>query len=316
MTIFTILRAPLLAAALLGAGLPSAAVAQTTEPVKVTAWAMHHCGKVLYRYDVANSGSSEIRRLLIGLYHPDTGTGGADLSVLPELAGSNFWLAPHVAGSPTGWNVKLHYPDKSEKFALEWIQSRYHKELWPGAPLVKFGPDSRTEPGGSIVPAVLGPGTTLNQFSVYVDQADPGYLSGRANMDYGDQSLNVTIVKGDTIAPTLEFSTSQRIQRAQRGVVWTVIDIKPKLKDNYDPSPALSLAPIAQVQGFPSADVREERRGSGWRVTLKNVTGRTYQLRFTATDASGNQTEKSLSAVMKNHGGASVTPGSGLASGY
>jgi hypothetical protein len=248
-------------------------------PVRVIAWARHVGCEVQYTYVVQNNGVSPIRRLLIGLFQPDEGSGAADLAIMPRLDGRTSWIAPWYSRSPSGWHVKASFPEESSKFALEWIEAAYHAKLWPGAPAIPL-------PAGSALTgkAVL-PGTTVQDFSVMIREPDAAYVEGRANIDYGDLSLNVQIEKGDTIAPTLNLQVG-RIYSGNGA--WASFEVAASVSDNYDAAPELAQPKIIANQRFDAQDATIIKTGNGWQFSLRNVAGRAYQIQFVATDASGS----------------------------
>lgn len=271
------------------AGWSALALAQTPAataqaPVRIFAWARHEGNRVRYSYIVQNNGAYPVQRLLIGLYQPDVGTGAADLNVMPRLNGNSLWLLPAGTLSPPCWHVKASYPDDSKKFALEWISANYHAALWPAAPAVPApsGASSGCKP-------VL-PGTTANNFSVMLDEADNAYVQGRANLDYGDASLNLQIEKADAIAPTLELDVHQ----TRRGGDWVAFDVRLGMADNYDPAPVLKWPTVVANQGLSPNDYVVEQKPFGWRVSFRNIAGRYYQAQFVAVDASGNATLRTV----------------------
>lgn len=278
------MRALLLGALVASCALPAAAA--SLAPVRVIGWARHVGCEVQYTYVVQNNGSSPVRRLLIGLYQPDEGSGAAELGIMPRLDGKSLWIAPWYSRSPSGWNVKASFPEESSKFALEWIEAGYHAILWPGAPMIPLPVGAA--PGGT---AVL-PGATVQDFSVMIRDPDWAYLESRANMDYGDLSLNVQIEKGDTIAPTLDLQVGRIFQRGYGA--WATFDVTGSVSDNYDGAPELARPKVIANQRFDPQDVAVSKTWNGWQFSLRNVAGRTYQLQFVATDASGNSTSRTV----------------------
>ncbi len=283
------------------AGIPAVALAQTSlpastastaaAPVRIFAWAKHEGCELRYTYVVQNNGAYPIRRVLIGLYQPDTGNGAASLNLLPRLNGSALWLASAQTISPAGWNVKATFPDDSKKFALEWISSAYHADLWPGAPAVPL--PAMVSAGDNPVLA----GTTVSKFSVQVSNIDPAYINGHANLDYGDASLNLNIEKGDTIAPILDLNVSQVRTRPNDG--WAEFYVTARVADNYDPAPELKWPTVVASTLLTSQDYSVDGNANGWRLRFRNVVGRAYQAQFVATDASGNATLRTLDYVGK-----------------
>ena len=286
----------------LAACMPVVAMAQTptaastaptaVAPVRIFAWAKHDGCEIRYTYTVQNNGAYPIRRILIGLYQPDTGNGAANLNLLPKLNGRALWLASGHTISPAGWNVKAYFPEDSKKFALEWISAAYHAELWPGAPAVPL--PALVSPADNPVLA----GTTVDKFSVQVSSIDHAYTQSRANLDYGGTSLNVQIEKGDTIAPTLDLARRQVEPKPNDS--WAEFNVTAKVTDNYDLAPSLTRPTVVASQLLTAQDYSVEAMSNGWRLRFRNVEGRAYQAQFVATDASGNATLRTLDYVGKD----------------
>jgi hypothetical protein len=294
-TTFRMARATLVIslAAVVSACMPSDARAQTAiSPVRIFAWARHEGCEVRYTYVVQNNGPYPIRRVLIGLYQPDSGNGAADLNLMPRLNGNSLWLATTHARSPSGWNVKATFPEDSKKFALEWIASTYHAELWPAAMAIPLSSNA------SAVEKPVLPGAKESNFSVLLTSADDAYFQGRANLDYGDASLNLQIEKGDITPPTLDLSVTQDRPKPNDG--WAVFNVTAKMTDNYDTAPELKRPTAIANQQFPAQDFVAEQIANGWRLWFRNIGGRAYQAQFTAIDASGNATSRTLDYVGKD----------------
>jgi len=262
------------------------AVAPTMAPVRVVAWARRVGCEVQYTYVVQNNGAHPIRRLLIGLFHPDLGTGAAELGILPKLDGKTTWIAPEQSRSPSGWHVKAAFPEESSKFALEWIEIGYHATLWPGASAIPL------RSGSPLSGAPVLPATTVQDFSIMIREPDAAYVEGRANMDYGDQSLNVQIEKGDTVAPVLNLHVGG--QHPRKNSAWATFGVTASATDNYDAAPELSHPKVIANQRLEAQDVEFEKTTGGWQFSLRNVAGRTYQIQFVATDATGNSTLRTV----------------------
>lgn len=260
-------------------------------PVRIVAWARHEGCHVRYTYVVQNNGTQPVRRMLIGLYQPDTGVGTADLNLLPQLNGKALWLAPEMARSPGGWHVKAYFPEDSKKFALEWISAKYHADLWPKSPAVPL-PALVTVTDNPVLP-----GTSARNFSVLLAQADHAYATARANLDYGDASLNVQIEKGDVTPPTLNLAVSQ--VRAGARDEWAAFDVSVSMADNFDGAPDMATPTARANQSMPARDFVAQAKPNGWRLYFRNVAGRVYQAQFVATDASGNATSRTLDYAVK-----------------
>jgi hypothetical protein len=266
----------------------SVAIAQSaTTPVKITGWGMHYGGNVHYRYQVQNGTSSPITRILIGHY-PDTTNGKAELAIPPQAdTNDSFWIPADFAARPDNWGVRILYGEESDNFSLEWIEASYNKQLWPAAPQAADAPVAI--PGNFGIP----PGATWDNFSVRLPELDEGYVTGHASVTYDEKNINVPIQKGDSAAPNLTLSVERINQNESRGY-WAIFDVRASTKDNYDPAPTLVFEPVTANQTIQANDVFVEARRGNWKVKLRNVPRRTYQLRFVSSDASGNKAVKTF----------------------
>jgi len=242
---------------------------------------MHYGSEVVYKYQVRNTGSHPVKRILIGLHDPQNGDGTAELKVLPRNNGRVFWLSPDIVKRPEGWGAKLLFPEESEKFAIEWIEGAYHKEISPASPQDQNAPLPQNPP------AVQPPQTTWDTFSVVLAKPDFAYTNGHASIDYGKAVLNVQLQKGDAAPPTLDVIANRVNANASMGT-WAIYEVKASASDNYDPAPRLIFEPIKSNQALHAGDYKVEARKNSWKIWLRNVPGRVYQMRFVSYDASGN----------------------------
>ncbi len=257
------------------------AVTQASPPVTVTAWGMHYGGGVVYKYQVKNLGNLSIDNFFIGFYPPtDTADGDAELKVGPYYpGGQSLWLPQSVSRSPTGWGVYLSFPEESATFSLRWVEAGWYKSMWPKAhgadmPIVQNPPN--------IMPA----GAIWDQFSVTLPMPDYAYVQGHAYMFYGDNELTVQMEKGDSIKPILKVE----IEKVRKEDGFLTLHVEVAAKDNYDPLPDVALESITADQPLSTGDVITEAYKGEPQIKVRNVPGRTYQISYSATDASGNKT--------------------------
>jgi hypothetical protein len=266
---------------------PGQTYAQGSSPVVITAWGMHYGGQIVYRYQVQNFGSVPISKFIIGLYQPVTEDGFAELSVLPKSNDSSFWLPQHVARRPDGWGALLVFPEESETFAIEWVEAAYHRKIWPQ------GGKGDSAPVARVPPIFVPPQGALDTFSVTLPEADFNYVTGHASVDYGDQTLTIPIQKGDSTPPTISVNV-KRVNQNDGNGNWAILEIEASSKDNYDPNPTLVFEPVLANQPLQNGDVIVDAKRGGWKVKLKNMAGRTYQLKLSSQDASGNKSTRSF----------------------
>ena len=248
---------------------------------------MHYGGQVVYKFQVKNMGTKTINSFLVGDYPSET-QGKAELSVHPKRdSAKSFWLSSQVAERPNGWGVRVLYPEESETFSIEFVEGNYFYELWPKATGAVGAPVAAQKNNG------IPPNTTWNNFSVNVPTIDLGFVQGHTTFLYGDDLVTIPIVKGDTVAPTIDLIVNRLNQNVGNGT-WAIFDIHASAKDNYDPSPTLDFAPITSNQLFAKGDIVISKNKNAWTVKLKNRPNRTYQMKVTSEDASGNISVKTF----------------------
>ena len=290
--------------ALMGSLCCGYAVAQAIPPVKVTVWAMHHGGGMVYRYQVKNLGTLPIENFFIGFHPPtDTADGAAELTVPPYYPeGTSLWLPPSVSQSPAGWGVFLSFPDESATFALRWVEAGWFRSGRPGAR--EAGIPIPQNP-----PNVMPPGATWEQFSVTLPEPDSAYIDGHANMFYGDNELTVKMEKGDITPPNLTVSLNP-------ATLWPpndkLVPITANLmvKDNYDPAPEIKLESITSSEMLAAEDIQDAQFGTDDRqfgLVAKragtNMAGRIYTVTYSATDGSGNKVTASATVTVSHDQG-------------
>jgi hypothetical protein len=261
----------------------SSAMGQDAPVAQVTAWGRHQGGRVVYECEVRNLSTQPVRRLLVG-HAPSTGTD--ELNVVPASTPGSHWLSRSAANRPAGWGARVSFPDESATFFVDWIEATYFKELWPQAPTASDSP--APVPGGSGIPA----GTAWRAFSVSVPIVDAAYVRGHASIAVNDDLINVAIQQGDTTPPVVNVSVTRINHNAGDGE-WAIFDVQASVSDNYDTAPETTFTPIIANQSIAPDDVVLSQKSSrAWNLKLRNVLGRTYQLRWVAMDASGNTSTK------------------------
>lgn len=268
---------------LMSATVLSSAIAQGAPAAQVTAWGRHQGGQVVYEYEVRNLSSQPVRRLLLG-HNPSAGA--AELNVIPATTPGTHWLSSSVANRPAGWGARISFPDESSTFFVDWIEATYFKQLWPQAPSNTDSP--APVPGGTGIPA----GTAWRAFSVSVPVVDAAYVRGHASIAVNNELINVAVQQGDTTTPVINASATRINQNAGNGE-WAIFDVQASVSDNYDPAPEMTFTPITANQSIAPSDVVLSQKSSrAWNLKLRNVPGRTYQLKWDAVDASGNTSTK------------------------
>jgi hypothetical protein len=187
----------------------------------------------------------------------------------------------------------MTFPEESSKFSLEWIDADLNARLWPSAPRTRNAP----VPMG--VDATIPPGSVSTEFSVKVSKPDQAYITGSVTVCFVEGSINIPMTKGDSVPPSLQLRGARGDQGAgfrptEPSGEWATFTVTTKIADNYDPSPTVDLTITANGGAPERGSFKILRQGPKWRIALKNIPGRTYDLRFTAEDASGNKTVRSF----------------------
>jgi hypothetical protein len=237
-----------------------AALAQDL-PVRVSTYAEHQGGNVVYHYEVRNNGPGELREFYIGC----DCTGGQaaappQLRVLPAGArpaaidDAGTWLESGVT-APTGWRVRVLQPRGASGHWIAWRMAA-----------------ARTKAG-------VGPGQTLTGFSVAVPASDTGYLDGYFtartlhNGKFTDVSAPISLL--DTTPPTLSLQAVP----AAKGQGDTAVRVTATAKDDRDREPRVVAESIVRTEGAAGG-------------------GRSYTIMYSATDASGNRATSSVSVIL------------------
>jgi hypothetical protein len=268
------------------------AISQTVpKPVQIIGMGMHYGGKVIYNYQIKNNGTKSVNRILLGFMYgqgSDYKMGLDEVPFYDHGTTIDEWHPSTLIARPEGWGGRLiAATGEGGEIGIEWIEGAYLKKLWPydvakeNAPIVY--------PGGK----AIGPGQTVGGFSVTLDRIDYGYITKGALVEYGDSQLSIPIEKGDPIAPTLNVTAHRRNDDDDNGR-WAVFVIEAVATDNYDPLPDILLEPITSNQPMQKDDVSIHFKKNVWKIKLKNVRGRIYQMPYSATDASGNKTVKTV----------------------
>jgi len=266
--------------------------AQTEKPIaSITAWGMHYGGKVQYTYQLKNLSRGQITRLTLGV-GPEDGKESRELTVRPEQdRGTYSFLIPvRSAARPDGWEVLYSYEEENPKFAIDWIEKAYSKELFPGDPENAKFTVPATGPKG------IPPGTTESNFSVFLAAMDPAYVNAHAWIDSGDESQIIRVTKGDTSPPSLDIIAEPTAHPGNHNG-WVEFALRAVSRDNYDPNPEVTLDGVSGSTDSMTVDRRDGR----WIVKFKNTPGKSYRLRFQSVDASGNQTVRNFDYVAQKN---------------
>ena len=220
-------------------------------PVRVSVYAEHQGGNVVYHYEVRNNGPGELREFYIGC-ECLLSTGVAELRALPlgTIASDDsrsLDIPLEVTTQPAGWRARI---ERSEPDGRHWLAWRM--------------PAARANAG-------VMPNQTLAGFSITVPQADAAYLEGRytAHVVHNGRRVETSapLALLDTTPPTLLL---QATPGPTDGTTAT-FRVVATAKDDRDPEPRVAVESVER-----SATVLPSGQPG-------------YVITYSATDASGNR---------------------------
>jgi len=259
-------------------------LADTPPTVSVGVYAQHSVGKIVYHYRVINNTQQTISAVAIGRDGQNDGNPNNDVYELLELpSGWNekFGIPAANSNSPTGWRVSVIAPaEDSITHAISW------------------------EPLNDKTPKLFA-GQTLGKMSVALDKADASYMTGHAYVTFSDGSpsnLTVPVERLDNTPPnfTVFLSPSMILSQDNKFVP---VNASFVTKDDYDRMPEIKLESIvangpAEADEIRDATIGLDDRYLKFRASSKSPEGRTYTVTYSATDASGNQTQASATVTV------------------
>lgn len=266
--------------------LVAAGTAMAQDPVKVSAYAEHYGGKLVYHYRVSNSSPYDIATVRIGYDNKNDRDNNNNIWELLELpSGWNFYTGIPLASatSPMGWRVYVITLEENPVFGINWTTI-----------------DNNS-------PRLL-PGQIFNSMSVTLDKADVNYTNGHAFIGYSnkpDLPVNITIPieRLDKTPPALTVTLIPNILRKNEKLVPITATIK--VKDDYDPQPEIKLESITANEVLEKEDIKGALIGTDDRHFVlkaeregKNKAGRIYTVTYSATDGSGNKTTASATVTV------------------
>lgn len=265
--------------------LAAAGTAMAQDPVKVSAYAEHYGGKLVYHYRVSNNSPYNVAVVTIGYDTQNDTDNYNDVWELRELPSGwdfNTGIPPASATSPMGWHVYMITPEESEVFGINWqvIDSSSRRLL---------------------------PGQTFTGMSVTLDKADVNYINGHASIIYNNKpypvSQTIPIERLDKTPPILTVTLSPNILRNNEKQVPITATIT--VKDDYDPQPEIKLESITANEALEKEDIKGALIGTDDRQFIlraeregKNKAGRIYTVTYSATDGSGNKTIASATVTV------------------
>jgi hypothetical protein len=226
-------------------------------PVRVSVYAEHQGGNIVYHYELHNNGPGEVREFYIGCdCAPEDTWRLGQLQLLPAGAVGGSGVARvasidvprHATAQPAGWRVQLgRTPGAEDRHWLAWRM-----------------PAARPNTG-------VRSGQTLSGFSITVPGEDAAYLHGRysAHVLHNGRYLQVAgpLTLLDTTAPTL--SLKPLLEKSADAVA--TFRILTVAKDDRDPEPQVKLESVERTENPANPDERQ------------------LTVHYSATDASGNR---------------------------
>jgi len=265
--------------------LAAAGSAMAQVPVKVSAYAEHHGGKLVYHYRVSNNSPYNIAVVRIGYdtkNDEDNNNDVWELFELPSGWDSDTGIPPASVTSPLGWRAYVITLEETEWLGINW------KVIDDNSPR-------------------LLPGQTFTGMSVTLDKADVNYINGHVTIIYNNKPypvrLTYPIERLDNTPPSLTVTLSPNILRKNEKHVPIVAKIT--VKDDYDAQPAIKLESITANEALEKEDIKGALIGTDDRQFLlnaeregKNKAGRIYTVTYSATDGSGNKSTASATVTV------------------
>jgi hypothetical protein len=254
----------------------SMAATEKAPTVAVDSFAQHSGDRITYHYRVSNRTPLNIASFTVGLDNLDDAFPDNDVYELQERPSGwslKFGIPAANYNAPTGWRLNLHPAEEdTTPNAITW------------APLNNRSPK-------------FAAGQTLSKFSVTLDKADPGYLSGHAQIVFEEEtptSMRIEIQPIDQTPPALTVHLSPDMLLPLNDKPMAV-KANFTVQDDYDRMPRIRLESITTQEPVMTDEILDASLGLDdryfkIRIDHENETERTYIVTYSATDASGNQT--------------------------
>lgn len=252
--------------------------------VAVDSFAQHSGDRITYHYRVSNRTPLNIASFTVGLDNRDDAESDNDIYELQERPsgwGLKFGIPAASYNAPTGWRLNL-LPAEEDTIpnAIAW------------APLNDRSPK-------------FAAGQSLSKFSVTLDKADPGYLSGHAQIVFEGEtptSMRVEVQPIDHTPPALTVHLSPDTLLLQNDKPMAV-KANFTVQDDYDKMPQIKLESITTedpvvIDEILDASLGLDDRYFKIRIDNEDDRNRTYIVTYSATDASGNQTMASATVMV------------------
>lgn len=256
---------------------------EKTPTVAVDSFAQHSGDRITYHYRVSNRTSLNIASFTVGLDSRDDTEPGNDIYELQER--------------PSGWGLKFGIPAASYNAPTGWRLNLLPAEEDTTPNAIAWAPLNDRSPK-------FAAGQSLSKFSVTLDKADPGYLSGHAQIVFEDEtptSMRVKVQPIDHTPPALMVHLSPNTLPLQDGKPMAV-KASFTVQDDYDKMPQIRLESITTAESVTDeildASPGLDDRYFKIRIDNDNGSDRTYIVTYSATDASGNQSMASATVIV------------------
>jgi hypothetical protein len=249
------------------------------ETAQVAVYKEISSGKVIYTYAVTNKGNRPIIGLTIGhdFYKGNT-----------ELRGPY----PNQILSPNKWAGRVVSLEESDRFEISWD----------------------IEDSSAAIP----PGKTLNSFRIITSEDSPLFTSSNWTVIVDGPPVNASsqLIVGTGPSPNLDTTPPQLTVSLAPSVLWPpnkrmhTVKASILVKDNVDPNPQIKLLSIicneclTPTEDIDDAEIGADDRSFSLRSDRigKRKEGRTYTVKYSATDASGNtSTAEGIVSVPHDH---------------
>ncbi len=283
-------------------------------PFIINAYGIHHGVNVVYRYQIVNNSASVISGVLLGT---QDGVVAGRETAMPGLP----WEKEPWALDETYENEFTLLPlSQCKPFAGTDCRVAFNPEYYPVSSLFEMLSLERyIEPEPVVLSEVhrIKPNTVSSVAEITVPRAyqSMGYLNATGVLllfDEKTKNLDGTVMteakvpftKIDTTPPVLTVTlTPATITAAQRGQMIPVTATI-TVKDDYDPAPEIKLVSVLADDPANGSDIQgdavdtDDRSFSVRAARFNPAIARTYQVVYSATDASGNTSTATVNLLV------------------
>lgn len=270
--------------------------------VEIKTYGQHIGGNIVYTHLVSNNSTCKIAAFTIA---EDTDYINSKLPVskaLGELSyvfpigytnmGSEEVDASSVSGLPN-WQAEIIQIEHGGLY-LDWQSDQYRDDA--------ISAQEGVVPGQDIYPGQVA------RFSVTVPKIDWAYVKGHFSAELWGGACpsrhNDVMQSLDTTPPVLTVTlTPATITAAQRGLMIPVTATI-TVKDDYDPAPEIKLVSVLADDPANGIDIQgdavdtDDRSFSVRAARFNPAVARTYQVIYSATDASGNTSTATVNLLV------------------